>query len=414
MPKSIVKVPDILLPKDVDLFKWAVVACDQFCAEPDYWNKLKSVVGDSPSTLNITLPEIYLEDNPEERIKGINATIDSYMQGGVFQTVEQSFILISRDTKFVKDRQGLVLAVDLDCYDFTPFSDAYIKATEKTIVERIPPRAKIREHAAVELPHIMLLIDDKERTVIEPLFEDADKLTKLYDSDLNMEGGHIRGWRVTDTQPVIDALNRLLDEDVQTAKYGKATNFLFAAGDGNHSLATAKAHWERIKATLPESERDSHPAKYALVEVMNIYSDSLKFEPIHRVLFGAGEEFITAFTAAMQGDATAKVYYKGGFRDVCVKSNSAEAIAQIMDFIDAYLRDNPSVSIEYVHGLEHLTDTCDVTDGIGIVMPAFEKSLLFDYVLKKGILPRKAFSMGEAEEKRYYLEARRITPVGRR
>lgn len=407
--KDIIKAPDVLIPKDRNLFKWAVVACDQFNAQPDYWESLKKLTEGAPSALNLIFPEIYLEDNPDKRIESINKVMREYLKQDIFDKLESSFILIERDTYKAKGRLGLVISVDLEAYDYRPFSKAYIKATEATIEERIPPRLKIRGNADLELPHIILLIDDRDNTVIEPLYAGRDKLEVVYDSDLNMNGGRIKGYRVKDTQPVIDAIYRLLDKDLLLSKYGCETDFLFAAGDGNHSLATAKAHWDRIKDGLTESERESHPARYALVEVENLHDKTLTFEPIHRVVFGVGEGFINQMVAELKGGREVKLFYKGGCRTVNVSENSAEAINQIQQFIDRYIAEHREAAVEYVHGEHYLEEVCSKHGAVGVFMPFCEKAELFDYVLKKGRLPRKAFSMGDAEEKRYYIEAHKIT-----
>ncbi len=408
MKPEIVKPTDILLPKGVVLFNWATVACDQFTSEPDYWHKLKQTVGDEPSTLNIVFPEVYLSDDNLERIEKINATMRRYLAEGIFEEHKNTMFLVERDTAEQTGRAGIMLAVDLEAYDFTPFSDAYIKATEKTILERIPPRVEIRRNAPLELPHIMLLIDDGEKTVIEPEFAARHGYKTVYDTKLNMGGGSIKGYEIPNPEGVVERLMNLLSEDVQTAKYGRKTNFLFAVGDGNHSLATAKAHWERLRAELTEEERKNHPARFCLVEVENIHSDSLAFEPIHRLLKGADADFVEAFKRNVKGDGEVLLYVNGEFVKCEAPSDGAQAISQIQQFIDSYVADKPSIELDFVHGLEHLEETVNEFGGVGVVMPKFPKSELFGFVLEKGILPRKAFSMGEAEEKRYYMEAKKI------
>lgn len=407
--KDIVKAPDILIPKDRDLYKWAVVACDQFNAQPEYWESLKKLTEGSPSALNLIFPEIYLEDKPEERIKNINKTMKDYLKKDIFDKIEKSFILIERDTYKSKGRIGLVISVDLEAYDYRPFSKAYIKATEATIEDRIPPRLKIRGNADLELPHILLLIDDREKTVLEPLLENKDKYEVVYDSELNMNGGHIKGYRITDTQPVIDAIYKLLDKNLLLEKYGVETDFLFAAGDGNHSLATAKAHWDKIKVNLSEQERENHPARFALAELENLHDKTLTFEPIHRVVFNGGKKFIDELKSAISGDRKVEIIFNGKVETISASAASAEAINQIQQFIDGYISRNANVSVEYVHGRNYLEEVCDKRGAVGIVMPCCEKDELFDYVLKNGKLPRKTFSMGHAEEKRYYVEAHKIT-----
>lgn len=405
---DIINAQDILIPKDVDLFKWAVVACDQFNAQPDYWNELDKLVGDAPSTLRIIYPEVFLDCDTDKRIAAINEKMAEYCSTGIFRTVKNSFILVERDTKLVKGRAGLIMAVDLESYEYAPFSQTPVRATEKTLVERIPPRAKIREHASMELPHIILLIDDERKEIIEPLFEKRGELELLYSTPLNMNGGHIKGYRVENTEEIKSKIYALLAPERQKRKYGTASNFLFAVGDGNHSLATAKAHWDKLKELLTPEEKRTHPARFALVEVMNVHEESLVFDSINRIITGAGQEFIDAMKNELSGSGKTEVLFEGKIQTVSVSANSAKAITQITDFIDRYNADVSPINVEFVHGREHLVSTCKQTGGIGLFMPVFDKSQLFGYILKKGILPKKAFSMGEAEEKRYYLECHKI------
>ena len=307
--KDVVKVSDILIPKNnVDLKKWAVVACDQFTSQPDYWKNVEKYCEGAPSTFNLIYPEVYLNEDKEKRISAINSSMEAYLADDLFRVVKDSFILTERDTKYQKGRLGLMMAVDLETYDFTPFAPAYIRATEGTIIERIPPRVQIRRHASLELPHIMLLIDDRDKSVIEPLFENRDKLELLYDTDLNMGGGHIRGYKVENVDEVKQKLYALLDESAQTEKYGKVTNFLFAVGDGNHSLATAKAHWDEIKGDISADVWADQPARYALVEVENLHDDAIKFEPIHRVVFGEGEILSEVLRKVKRPSSVVNVY----------------------------------------------------------------------------------------------------------
>lgn len=406
---DIIHIPEILLPKkDIELFKWAVVACDQFTSQKDYWEELERITKGAPSTFNLIYPEVYLEENTEQRIENINKTMRKYLSDGIFDKIVDSFILVERDTPYTKSRLGLIMSIDLEAYDFTPFSNAYIKATEGTIIERIPPRVKIRGNAPLELPHIMLLIDDRSKSVIEPLYEMRDKLELLYDTDLNMNGGHIKGYKVTDTASVIEKIYALLDKQIQLDKYNTVTNFLFAVGDGNHSLATAKAHWDNVKKGLTEAEKETHPARYALVEVNNLHDDALMFEPIHRVIFNGGEKLIADMQNSLTGEGKIELIYRNKKYKLNVSDNNIEAIKQIQGFIDTYIADKPTVTVDYIHGIADLKKVCETNNGIGIVMPTIVKDELFDFIIHKGVLPRKAFSMGEAVEKRYYLEAKKI------
>ncbi|MDR1939585.1 MAG: DUF1015 domain-containing protein [Clostridiales bacterium] len=407
----VVKVPEILLPKDgADYSKWACIACDQFTSEAGYWKELDELTRGVCSTYHITYPEIFLGKDEDCRIEKINAEMQRYLDEGVFKTVKDAFILVERTTKYSDaPRYGLMIAVDLEAYDFKPFNKAYIKATEGTILERLPVRIKIREHAPLEFPHIMLLADDDKRTVIEPLAANKNALKLLYDFELNQGGGHIRGYKADDTASVLTAIYALADGEALAKKYGRADcNFLFAVGDGNHSLATAKACWERLKPTLDGGETaKNHPARYALVELVNIYDDALKFEPIHRVVFDAGEEFLDGLKA-LKGGGTITAFDGGGSYNISVSENAADAIRQIQEYIEAYAKAHKEVTVDYIHGEEHLREVAASGGGIGIVMPSIKKRQLFPYVVERGVLPKKAFSMGEAEEKRYYLEAKRI------
>ncbi|HOO22692.1 MAG TPA: DUF1015 domain-containing protein, partial [Clostridia bacterium] len=287
---SIVHKSQILLPKDVDFRKWAVIACDQFTSQPAYWEELNKFVGDSPSTLKITYPEIYLNDNREERVEHINATMEEYLCSGLFQPLD-SFVLIERTVESGKKRVSLVVSVDLESYDYHRVR-AGIRATEDTIMERLPVRIQIRKRAPMELPHIILLMDDPEKSIIEPIYAKRDTLHKLYDFDLNMNGGHIVGYEVTDRDGLIEKFDTLLDPEVQVKKYGQDEGIAFAVGDGNHSMATAKEHWNSIKQDLTEAERQNHPARYCLAEVLNLYDDGLVFEPIHRIVANYSPDFI--------------------------------------------------------------------------------------------------------------------------
>ena len=398
---------DILVPNGCEHEKWSVVACDQFTSEREYWHKLERYVGDAKSTLKLIFPEAYLEDDDkEERIENINRTMREYLDGGVFKTLKDSFIVCKRTTASGVSRLGIVLAIDLEDYCFTHPSHAYVRSTEGVVLDRIPPRLKIRQDAPVELPHIMLLIDDRKHRVIEPIWEGRADLEKVYDFDLNMGGGHLEGYRI-DAQKVIDVFDKYVDS-VQDL-YGEKTNdFIFAVGDGNHSLATAQAHWNRIKEGLTDAQKAVHPARFALCEVENLHDDGIVFEPIHRFVFGAKEDFIGYLQTALSGEKTIEAFDKIGNYTLNVDRVGAKAIKDIQDAIDAYLKEHSECSVDYIHGIEHLKDVAAHNVGVAIAMPKIEKDELFGYVLKNGTLCRKAFSMGEAEEKRYYFEAKKI------
>ncbi len=405
--KDIVKVPRVLLPtEDVDLKKWAVIACDQFTSQGQYWQKLKDYCGET-SALNIIFPEYYLEKGSmEERIESINSYMRRYLSEGVFREID-GVILTERVTSYGHKRTGLLLALDLEKYDFTK-SDLPIRATEATVKERLPVRLRIRENAPLELPHVLILIDDEDRAVIEPARASVSEADLLYSTELNMNGGSIKGYLLKDPGVIIDKLLSLADEDRMLRRYGNRSPFLFAVGDGNHSVATAKLLWERIKPTLTESEREAHPARYVLAEVVNLYEEDLVFEAIHRVVFGVGESFIEEMSQSLSGDGHISLLYRDKMYGISVPRVAAEAVKAVQEFIDGYISSHEGVSVDYIHGDGNLAEVAAAKDGVAVFMPVMEKRDLFPYVVKHGSLPRKTFSMGEAEEKRYYLEARKI------
>lgn len=398
----------ILLPKDADYSKWAVVACDQFTSQVKYWEALSNYVGKESSVLNIIYPEVYLEEkDPQKRIDNINRTMEKYLKDGVFKEIKDSFVLIKRDTKFDHSRLGLVVAVDLEDYCFTHPSNATIKSTEGVVIERIPPRLKIRENAPIELPHIILLIDDRKKMVIEPLYAKKEKLEKLYDFDLNMNGGHLEGYRV-DAKEVIDIFNEY-EKSIQNLYGDDKNEFIFAVGDGNHSLATAQAHWNNVKATLTEEEKKNHPARYALCEIENLHDEGIEFEPIHRFVFNVNSEDLFNYMASkLSGTSTLDMFTTYQNFTLNVDENSAKAISDIQAVLDEYVKEHKEASIDYIHGLDNLASIASENKGVAIIMPKIKKDELFPYVLKNGTLCRKSFSMGEAQEKRYYVEGKKI------
>lgn len=407
-----VKIPKILLPKQyIDKNKWSVIACDQFTSQVDYWEKLADTVGDSPSTLNLIYPEVYLErEDKQERIEAINANMYNYLKGGIFDEFE-GFILVDRTMNDGRHRLGLVIAVDLEDYEYTQENDALIKATEKTVVERLPARIEVRKGACLELPHIMMLMDDRSQHIIEKLYESKDFLEVAYDFELNMNGGRVVGYKVNNCSQILDELSGLLDEKVLTEKYGSAKPILFAVGDGNHSLATAKECWNNIKKNLSAEQIKTHPARYALCELVNLHDKSLDFEPIHRVVFGADKKFIDFMhdrLEKLEGKEQVKVVYEDTIYYWRVCDNQSDAIADIQSLMDEYSKKHKEMTIDYIHGDEHLLKVAKEGHGIAIFMPRLQKDGLFDYVVRRGALPRKSFSMGHAEDKRYYLECRKI------
>ena len=401
---SIIKAPHIYLPRiGVDMSKYAVIACDQYTSNLEYWNSLKEEIGNSVSTFHMIYPEAYLENTDNESyITQINKNIDSYLKNNDLVDIGECFILVERVTTYGVRRLGLVISIDLEDYSYERGSNALIKASEATIVERIPPRLKIRKDAEVELPHVLVLFDDKERTIVENLYLNRDKLEKVYDFELNKDGGHIRGYKVNNTKEIIDKFNNLLVKN--------NNGLLFIVGDGNHSLATAKAHWDNIKKTLSEKERENHPARFALVEANNLYDEGIIFEPIHRVLFNVDDSFIDELRKTTNGDYVSFTYsYRRGKEELRMDKNAPKAYKTIQTFLDSYMKEHPQVKIDFIHDEDELISVSNKNPhSIAIAMPALTKDDLFDYIAGDLVLPRKSFSMGHANEKRYYLEAKKI------
>lgn len=399
-----IKAPHILLPSlDVDMTAWAVIACDQFTSQMDYWEDVEKLVGDKPSTLRMMFPEAYLgKVNDEEYINKVNSTIQSYLDKNVLVDQGECFILVDRKTSVVERRLGLMIAIDLEDYTYQKGVKSLIRASEATIVERIPPRLKIRENAPVELPHILFLFDDKDREIIEGLYESRNELEKVYDFDLNKDGGHITGYKVTETNKVIKQFKRLLKKN--------KNGLLFIVGDGNHSLATAKAHWDKIKLNLSPKERKTHPARYALVEALNIYDEGLIFEPIHRVVFDVEDDFIPGLNKALGGEYSSYTYTKeGGKAELKMPKKGPEAYEKVQAYVDGYLASHSKTTVDYIHDEDQTIEVAKKHPGsVAIIMPALTKGDIFDYIALDKVLPRKSFSMGHATEKRYYLESQRI------
>ena len=410
---------NILIPKNVDMHKWSVVACDQYTSEPDYWNEVTNIVGDSPSTLNLTLPEIYLEDKDvEDRIKKINENMKKMIDDDLFTEYKDSMIYLERTQNDGKVREGLMGIVDLEDYSYEKGSQTLIRATEKTVIERIPPRMKVRENALLELPHIMILIDDDKKEIIESLKNKVTDNDVVYDFDLMQKGGHIKGYKLSDSDAneVIIKLEKLADKDSFEAKYNVHDKgvLLFAMGDGNHSLATAKACYEKLKENMSEEEYLNHPARYALVELVNLHSPALEFEAIHRVLFDIDtekflDELYKYYDINEEGNGQKFELVTKDFDKVLYISNpkSNIAVGSIQIFLDEYLQNNKG-KIDYVHGEDVTKELGSKPNNVGIIFDAMDKGDLFKTVILDGALPRKTFSMGHSHDKRFYLEARKI------
>jgi len=433
--------PKVLLPKDgVDHSKWAVIACDQYTSEIEYWNDVENIVGDAPSTLRLIFPEVHLESGKDDEVlQGIEASMAKYEADAVLQETETSgTVVIKRTMASGAVHHGLLVSLDLEAYDFAKGAQPLIRPTEATIASRIPPRLKVREHMAVELPHIIVLIDDPEKTVIEPLFseEALEGSRTIYDFSLMKGGGSISGQWISDAAKlgkISDALRGLGGKERFLGRYAVPSDraeslkpLLFAVGDGNHSLATAKAYWEKQKAA---GAGDDHPARFALVQLQNLHDPALEFEPIHRLLFNVkAEEFLAdaAKWFSEQGEGALQKHKGKTLAEVpghCVEYRSAGhtgvmelttpsrvlPVASLTAFVDQWLAAHSEAKIDYVHGLEvidrHVADTPDT---VGLILPAMPKDDLFKTVVLDGVLPRKTFSMGEADEKRFYFEAKSI------
>ncbi len=410
---------NILLPKNIDMTKWSVVACDQYTSEMDYWNEVEKIVGASPSTLRITLPEIFLEYSyVNERINKINDTMKEYLDEDLFYELKDSMIYLERTQADGRVREGLMGMVDLEDYSYEKGSQTLIRATEKTVIERIPPRLKVRENALLELPHIMILIDDEKKKIIEDLKNEVTDSDVVYDFDLMENGGHIKGYKLNNDSmtKVEEGLEALCDKEYFEKKYNVKDKgiLLFAMGDGNHSLATAKANYENVKKTMTPDEYLNHPSRYALVELVNLHSEALEFEPIHRVIFDTDvnkliEELYKYYDINEEGNGQ---YFELVTKDIDKKlyiSNpkSNIAVGSIQMFLDEYLKDNKG-KLDYIHGDETTKNMGMEENNVAILFEAMPKEELFRTVILDGALPRKTFSMGHSYDKRYYLEARKI------
>jgi uncharacterized protein (DUF1015 family) len=397
---------DILIPQAVDMTKWSVIACDQFSSEREYWERVKVFVGNSPSTLEMIVPEAYLgEVQTGQSAQIIGRAMDGYLKQGIFKTLEASFIYVERTISDGRVRRGLIGMLDLEAYDYSPGSKAAVRASENTIVSRLPARIEVRRNAALELPHIMALIDDRLQTVIEPLAFKTDKLEKVYDFTLMEGGGHVKGWRVADgdAADIQSALERLFDKH----------EVHIIIGDGNHSLAAAKGYWDEIKQGLGAAERAAHPARYALVELNNVYDPAITFEAIHRVVFQTQPELLIAELEKSLPHGSEAGYElrwisasDGGTFKV-----RASCIGEMIGILQTALDELTARfggSIDYIHGEGSVRKLSEGRDCIGFLLPAMDKSDFFATVSAGGMFPKKSFSIGHARDKRYYLECRRI------
>lgn len=404
---------DILLPKSASMHRWAVIACDQFTSDNAYWQRVADTVGDAPSTLHMILPEAHLGAADEAAIvKNINKTMEEYLDNDVFEVYKKSYIYVERTLLNGTVRPGLIGAVDLEEYDYNPGSVSAVRATEKTVLERIPPRQRVRKDASIEFPHVLMLADDDQKQLIEPITAIKDRLYKLYDFDLMEGGGHITGWVVRgEDAKAFDERFAAYCANVP-AKYADINGapVTLAVGDGNHSLATAKSCYEALKAANPNMDMSSHPARWALVELENIHDESQVFEPIHRILFDVnGKKLLSDLQAICAEDGFAVEYVMGAERGTLYldKAKGELAVAVLQEFLDKWMQEN-SCEIDYIHGDDEVAELAQKENAIGFLLPGMEKHQLFRGVISGGVLPRKTFSMGHAREKRYYLEGRRI------
>jgi uncharacterized protein (DUF1015 family) len=428
-------VPEILLPKNgSDMTKWSVVACDQYTSQPEYWKKAMDLVGDAPSTLNLIFPEVYLETpREEELVSEVNRNMEKYLDENILVKQKPGFVLVDRKTSKASSRKGLVVALDLEHYDFREGSETLIRATEGTIVDRLPPRIKVRKDAPIELPHIKVLIDDPDKTVIEPLFDMG--LEKIYDFELMMESGHIKGYRVANENiinTIAEKLTKLSDPETFNQKHTVENQavLLYAMGDGNHSFATAKSIWEELKKNAESTEKImSHPARFALVELINLHDKGLEFEPIHRVVFNVDTkdlyEKMNAFYSAQGSELSIKIVESEQKTEnthiisfvtenetgtLIIKNPKLTLeVSTLQSFLDSYLENNKKAKIDYVHGKEVVSELGSKPGNVGFFLEPMSKHALFKTIILDGALPRKTFSMGEADEKRFYLECRKIT-----
>ncbi|MEE2659623.1 MAG: DUF1015 family protein [Candidatus Latescibacterota bacterium] len=438
-PDLALQVPRVLLPiDDVDLERWAVIACDQHASSPEYWSQVADIVGDAPSTLELVLPEVYLvERDWPERVRRINQHIQTRLEQGLLAELTPGFVLVDRQTPRAASRKGLLVSLDLEHYSYRGETRTLIRTTEGTDPQRLPPRVEVRRGASIELPHILVLIDDPDRSIIEPLFDRRQRLNELYDTDLMLDGGHVRGWHVSgndDIATVVAGLRRLRDPERQSSRYGNADDaspMLFAMGDGNHSFATAQEVWEEIKRSQPGVTH--HPARYPLVELVNLHDEGLTFEPIHRVVFDIDSDQLLSTMSEYcrsQGsdleirDFANRHQWEQARAELDVDGHQLPFIADrrcgiatihhpqqqlAVAALQSFLSDGDrSLRIDYIHGSDTVDDLGSRPGNIGFYTEVIDKHALFRTIQTDGPLPRKSFSLGEAEEKRYYLEGRKL------
>lgn len=426
-----IRVPEILLPKEKDLKTWCVVACDQYTQDFEYWKKAEEAAGSSPSTLHLILPEIFLSSSDKkERIEKIRSSMKKYLDENIFDPPEKEFIYVERKTCYGRIRKGLVAAIDLETYEWKPFSKSLIRATEATIAERIPVRKEIRKDAPLELPHIMLLVNDPNHCLVEETGIEAKKNLPVYDGDLMLNSGHIRGWAVKSKEAfekIFSALEKLKKDNSDS----NGNSFLFAVGDGNHSLATAKAVWDECKNSGSADEN----VRYALVEIVNIYDSGLTFEPIHRVLFDCNPAGLVSFLNERLGGEIIEEQDRNSLEQN-VRNSRADfgfvftendvqkyfrikteiqglAVSCLQPLLDEFISGHAETKIDYIHGNDEVFRLGARKNAVAVLLPPIAKDSFFETISSRGPLPRKSFSMGEASEKRFYLECRKLFSTDR-
>lgn len=418
---------DILLPKDSELEKWAVIACDQFTSEPEYWAETAKLTDGAVSALDLILPEVFLnEPDVDKRIERIHANMHGYLDAGLFEEYKNALIYVERTQTDGIVRAGIVGAIDLEQYDYHKGSTSQVRATEATVTERIPPRIKVRKGAPIELPHIMILIDDENKQIIEPLEGFKDSLKKLYGFELMQGGGRIDAWLLDSyTQEAVFAgLDRLADKNAFNRRYGLENTepLVYAMGDGNHSLATAKEYYEQLKAENPDKDMSVHPARFALAEIVNLHSPALDFEAIHRIVTGIDEQQLVCdmktalgLTEGRTDGGQSFAVTSGGVTEwyTISKPSSKLTVGSVQNFLDTWCAEH-SADIDYIHGTDVVKRLAAQQGTLGIILPDMSKSELFPTVIADGALPRKTFSMGHARDKRYYIEAREIEAKDKR
>ncbi len=417
-----VGIPEILLPSlNINMKKWAVIACDQFTSQPDYWMQVERTVGNAPSILHMILPEVYLNyEGLTDNIKNINQVMHDYIEKGVLEQLPRGIMLVERAMEGTV-RKGLIMMVDLEYYDYNAQNKPLIRATEKTLLERIPPRVTIRQDAPLETSHIMAMMDDPRDSVIGPVYKAKEDLEKLYDFDLMLGGGRIRGYFV-ENEELLDGVMRAM------SRLPLRDGMRFCVGDGNHSLAAAKTVWDLAKETLSEEERENHPLRYAMCEFVNLHDDGIEFMPIHRVLFKVNPITVLEFVVdrlnkrgakaklmfgrwrggseALKGNELPFLYREGAGKIVLEHKSRPLLLEEVQDILDEFIANNQNTSIDYIHGQEVFEELARKYDNLGLYFSPVPKEKFFDTVIECGVLPKKSFSMGEAEQKRYYIECR--------